>query len=85
MKRVILTMAKDFVFKERVQTTNVNVEPEKEVSFFDWVKFVKCFCYLGDRLNASGVSEAAVTARTSIEWMKFRKCGELLYKGKFSL
>ena len=33
---------------------------------------VKRFCYLPDRLNASGGCEAAVTARTRLEWKKFR-------------
>ena len=36
---------------------------------------MKSFRYLGDRLNASGESEAAVTARTRIGWIKFRECG----------
>ena len=36
-------------------------------------------------MNASGGSEAAVTARTKIGWIKFRKCGELLYERKFLL
>ena len=45
---------------------------------------MKSFCYLGDRLNASGGSEVAVTARTRIGWTKFRQCGELLYGRKFS-
>ena len=44
------------------------MEPGEEISFFDQVDFVKSFCYLGDRLNASGRSEAAVTARTA-HWM----------------
>ena len=46
---------------------------------------MKSFCYLGDKLNASGGSEAAVTSRTRIGWIKFRECGELLYGRKFSL
>ena len=49
----------------------------------DEVETVKGFCYLGDRLNASGGCETAVTARVRIGWMKFRKCGELL-RGRFS-
>ena len=53
--------------------------------FFDQVDFVKNVCYLGDRLNASGGSEAAVIARTRIECIKFREYGELLYGRKFSL
>ena len=43
------------------------------------------FCYLMDRLNASGGSEAAVTARMRIGWIKFRECGELLCGRKFLL
>ena len=33
---------------------------------------------MGDKLNASGGREAAVTARTRIEWIKFEECGKLL-------
>ena len=50
----------------------------------DEVETVKGFCYLGDRLNASGVCETAVTLRVRIGWMKFRECEELLH-GRFSL
>ena len=51
----------------------------------DEVETVNRFCYLGDRLNASGGCEAAVTARVRIGWVKFRECGELLLGNKFSL
>ena len=34
---------------------------------------LKGFCYLGDRLNACGGCETAVTARVRIGWMKFRE------------
>ena len=63
------------------------MEPVEEISFFDQVDFVKSFYYLEDRLNASDESEAAVTARTRIGWIKFRERGELpvLYGKKFSL
>ena len=80
MKRANSTLAKGFV-----DTKEGIVEPGEELSFFDQVDFVKSFSYLGDRLNASGGSEAAVTARTKIGWIKFRECGELLYGRKFSL
>ena len=40
---------------------------------------MRCFGYLGDRLNASGGSETAGTATTRTGWIKFRECGELLY------
>ena len=39
------------------------------------VETVKGFCYLGDRLNASGGCETAVTARVSCQIF----LGELLY------
>ena len=43
------------------------------------------FCYLGDRLNASGDCEATVTARVRIGWVRFRECGELLLQNRFPL
>ena len=85
MKRVTSTLAKGFVCELCVYTKEGIVEPGEELSFFDQVDFVKSFCYLGDRLNASVGSEAAVTARKRIEWIKFREYGELLYGRKFSL
>ena len=44
----------------------------------DEVETVNEFCYLGDRLNASGGCEAAVTATVRIGWVRFREYGELL-------
>ena len=85
MKRVTLTLAKGFVCKLCVDTKEGIVEPGEEISFFDQVDFVKSICNLEDRLNASGGSEAAVTGKRRIGWIKFRKCGELLYGRKFSL
>ena len=52
------------------------------------VETVNGFCYLGDRLNACGSCEAAVTARVRIGWVKlvrFRKCVELLLGNRFPL
>ena len=37
---------------------------------YDEVETVKGLCYFGDRLNASGGCEAAVTARTRVGWKK---------------
>ena len=51
----------------------------------DEVEIVKEFCYLEDRLNASGGCETAVTSRVRIGWMKFRECGEFLRGRRFSL
>ena len=59
------------------------VEPVEELC--EEVETVRGFCYLGDRVNASGGCEAAVTARTRIGWVKFRECGELLNSKRFSL
>ena len=42
----------------------------KKEKLCDGVETVKGFCYLGDRLNASGGSEVAITARTRMR--KFR-------------
>ena len=49
----------------------------------DEVETVNGFCYLGDRLNASGDCEATVTARVRISWVRFRDCGELLLGNRF--
>ena len=84
MKRVPSTLAKGFVCELCVFTEEGIVKPGEEL-FFGQVDFVKTFCYLGDRLNASGGSKAAVTARTRIGWIKFREYGELLRRRKFSL
>ena len=56
------------------------VEPVEELC--DEVETVNGFCYLGDKVNASGGCETAVTARARIGWAKFRECGELLYGGE---
>ena len=59
------------------------VEPVEELC--EEVETVRGFCYLGDRVNASGGCEAAVTARARIGCVKFRECGELLNSKRFSL
>ena len=41
----------------------------------DKVETVKGFCYLGNRLNANGGCEAAVTARIRLGWKEFREYG----------
>ena len=85
MKRVTSTLAKGFVCELLVDTKEGMVEPGEKTSFFTQFDFVKSFCYLGDRLNASVGSEAAVTARTGIGRIKFRECGKLLYGRTFLL
>ena len=39
------------------------------------VETVKSFFYLGDRVNASGGCEAAVTVTARIGWVKFKEVG----------
>ena len=51
----------------------------------DEVETVNGFCYLRDRLNATGGCEAAVTARVRIGWVRFRERGELLLGNRFAL
>ena len=47
-------------------------------------KFCEKLLLFGEQVERQGESEAAVTARTRIGWIKFRECGELLYGRKFS-
>ena len=49
------------------------------------VETVNGFCYLGDRLNATGGCEDVVTAKARIGWIKFREGGESLLGNRFSL
>ena len=51
----------------------------------DEVETVNGFCYLGERLNAGGGCEAAVTAGVGIGWVRFGECGELLLGNRFPL
>ena len=85
IKKVTSTLAKGFACELCVDTMEVIVKRYEEISFFDQVDFVKSFCYLEDRLNAGGGSDAAVTARMRIGSITFRKCGEQLHGRKFSV
>ena len=51
----------------------------------DEMETVERFCYLGNRLNASEGCKAAITARTRLRWKKFKECGEILFRKRFSL
>ena len=50
------------------------VKTDKELPLHDKVKLVTNFCYMENRLNAHGGSEAAVTERTSTstDWIKLK-------------
>ena len=83
MKKVTCSSARDFVCR---RCTDVGDGTEKPVEVLcDEVETVKGFCYLRDKLNASGGCETAVTSKVRIGWIKFRECGELLRGRKFSL
>ena len=75
-------LGRDFVCGSCKQVDDRLVEPVEEC---EEVEKVRGFCYLGDRVNASGSCEAAVTARARIGWVKFKECGELLNSKRFSL
>ena len=83
MKKVTCSSARHFVCRRCTDVGDGTEEPVEVLS--DQVETVKGFCYLGDRLNASGGCETAVTSRVGIGWMKFRKCEELLRGRRFSL
>ena len=65
LKKVTLSAAKFFVCIKCNKATN-GAEVQQEV-MCNKVETVKRFCYLGNRLNARGECEAAVTARTIVE------------------
>ena len=83
VKRVISRLRRDFVCGRCKKQADGLVEPVEELC--EEVETVRGFCYFGDRVNASGGCEAAVTARARIGWVKFRECGELLNLKRFSL
>ena len=83
MKKVTCSSARHFVCRRCRDVPDDTEEPVEVLR--NEVETVKGFCYLGDRLNASGGCETAVTSRVRIGWMKFRECGELLRGRRFSL
>ena len=52
---------------------------EQEDNVCDEVETAREFPYLGDRVSADGVCEAAVIARARCWWVRFWESGELLY------
>ena len=82
-KKVAVYFNKNFVCK-KCRSVVKNFKGPDEI-LCDGVETVSKFSYLGDRLNATGRCETAVTARTRIGWMKFRECSEILKGRRFSL
>ena len=64
MKKVTCSSARDFVCRRCTDVGDGTKEPVEVLC--DEVETVKEFCYLGDRLNASGGCETAVTSRVRI-------------------
>ena len=83
VKRVTLRLGRDFVCGRCKKQVDGLVEPVEELC--EEVETVKSFCYLGDRVNASGGCKAAVTARARVGWLKFKESRELLNSKRFSL
>ena len=83
LKKVTQSAARLFVGNKCNKARN-NAEVQQEI-MCDEVETLKRFCYLGNRLNATEGCEAAVTARTTLGWKKFRECGEILFGKRFSL
>ena len=83
MKKETCSSTRHFVCRRCTDVGDATEEPVEVLR--DEVETVKGFCYLVDRLNASGGCETAVTSRVRIGWMKFRECGKLLRGRRFSL
>ena len=69
-------LGRDFVCGRCKKQADGLVEPVARLC--EEVETVRSYCYLGDRVNASGGCEAAVTARARTGWVKLKECGELL-------
>ena len=83
IKRATVRLAIHFICSKYKEIMEEMVDSIEKLC--DEVETVNGFCYLGDRLNASGGCEAAVTARVRFGCVRFRKCGELLLGNRFFL
>ena len=64
MKKITCSSARHFVCRRYTNVGNGTEEPVKIIC--DKVETVNGFCYLGDRLNASGGCETSVISRVRI-------------------
>jgi len=83
MRKVTAYLARNFVYMNCTDKEKKMKEPVELLC--DGVETVTEFSYVGDRLNATGGCEVAVTARRMVGWIKFRESGELLRRKRFSL
>ena len=83
LKRVAPKFSRNFACRK--YEGNIGEAVEQEEKLCDEVEAVRKFAYVGDRVSAGGGCEAAVTARTGCEWVKFRECSEFLYGRGFPL
>ena len=81
--KVAVYLNKNFVCK-KCRSVVKNFKGPDEI-LCDSVETVSKLSYLGDRLNATGACETAVTVRTRIGRVKLRKCSEILKGRSFSL
>ena len=71
LKKVTPSAARLFVCNKCNKAINGAGEVQQEIMCDKVETSYKEICYLGDRLNASGKREAAVTAGTRLGWKKF--------------
>ena len=83
-KKVSVYENKNFVCK-KCKSVVKNFKRSADEKLCDGMETVSKFTYLGDRLNATGGCEMAVTARSRIGWMKLWECIEILKGRRFSL
>ena len=83
-KKVSVYVNKNFV-RKKCRSLVKNIKGSADEKLCDGVETVSKLTYLGDRLNAAGGCETAVTARSRIGWMKFRECSKILKGRRFSL
>ena len=76
LKIVTLTLAADFICERCVIAIKGVPKSVAELTFYEQVELVYSFCYMWDRLNASG--RRKVAASTRIGWIKFSECGNCL-------
>jgi len=85
VKRVTTSLATSFVCGKCKNNIERIVDRDEDEVLCNGVETVSGFCYLGDRINAGGGCEMAVTMRVRVGWAKFRECAEFLYGKRFSL